>query len=104
MKDRTSSVAETPQQLLEDLRHLVSEAEQLIGNAVSEQAGEKMEALRARFAQAQERIGELCADARKKVAASAASTDAAIRAHPYESAAIALAVGVLVGLLLRRRD
>lgn len=104
MKDRSSHMAETPQQLLDDLRHLVSEAEQLIGGAVSEQASEKMEALRARFAQAQERFGELYTDARKRVVAGAQTTDAAIRAHPYETLAIALGIGVLLGMLLRRSD
>ena len=104
MKDRSSHTAETPQQLLDDLRHLVTEAEQLISSAVTEEAGEKMQALRMRFAQAQERFGELYTDARRKVVAGAQSTDAAIRSHPYESLAIAIGVGVLVGLLLRRNE
>ncbi|HEY0945891.1 MAG TPA: hypothetical protein VGD81_11520 [Opitutaceae bacterium] len=104
MKNRSSHLAESPQQLLDDLRHLVSEAEQLISGAVTEQAGEKMEALRTRFAQAQERFGELYADTRRRVVAGAQTTDAAIRAHPYESLAIAVGLGVVLGMLLRRSD
>lgn len=97
-------MAETPQELLEDLRHLVSEAEQMITGAVTEQTGEKLDALRARFAQAQDRFGEVYENTRKKVLAGAQTTDATIRAHPYESIAVALIAGLLIGTLLRRGD
>ena len=40
----------------------------------------------------------------RKVVAGARATDETIRAHPYESLAIALGVGVLLGALIRRNS
>lgn len=42
--------------------------------------------------------------ARKKVVSGARQADDAIRSHPYESLAIALGVGVLLGALIKRRE
>jgi len=46
---------------------------------------------------AQERLTDLYDSAKEKVTEGARRTDEAIRAHPYESLAIALGVGVLIG-------
>ncbi len=97
-----SKTAQTPDALLNDLRALVAEAEGLIGGEVTDQARDKFEQLRERLNEAQERLSELYATAKEKVSEGARRTDETIRAHPYESLAIALGIGVLLGALLRR--
>ncbi|HTL68556.1 MAG TPA: hypothetical protein VL200_12910 [Lacunisphaera sp.] len=102
MKNRNSAEIQTPEAILHDLRTLVTEAEKLMGSAVSENAEGTMDALRSRYDAAQERISELYASARKNVTAGAKYTDEAIRANPYQSLAIALGAGLLVGVLIGR--
>jgi ElaB/YqjD/DUF883 family membrane-anchored ribosome-binding protein len=104
MKNRNSSDSQTPEALLNDLRSLVIEAEKMMGASVSEHTGEAMNALRARYAAAQERLGEVYESAKKNVTAGAKYTDEAIRANPYQSIAIAAGVGLLVGVLVGRRS
>ena len=103
MKNKTESTAQTPKELLNDLHALVSEAEKMMSDSVSEQTEDAISALRARFDAAQERLAELYTGARQKVVAGAKCTDEAIRANPYQSLAIAAVVGLLVGVLLGRR-
>lgn len=97
-----SKTSQTPDALLDELRALVAEAEGLMGGEVNDHARDKMEQLRERLADAQERLSDLYGSAKEKVSEGARKTDEAIRAHPYESLAIALGVGVLIGALLRR--
>lgn len=97
-----SKSAQTPDALLNDLRTLVAEAEGLMGGDITDQARDKMELLRERLTEAQERLSELYTTAKEKVTDGARRTDETIRAHPYESLAIALGIGVLLGALLRR--
>jgi ElaB/YqjD/DUF883 family membrane-anchored ribosome-binding protein len=49
-------------------------------------------------------LTEAYGKARKSVVAGARYTDETIRTHPYQSLAIALGVGVLVGALIRRSN
>lgn len=97
-----SKSAQTPDALLNDLRALVAEAEGLMGGDITDQARDKLEQLRERLSDAQERLTELYATAKEKVTEGARRTDETIRSHPYESLAIALGIGVLLGALLRR--
>lgn len=103
MKNKTENTAQTPKELLNDLQTLVQEAETMMGDSISEHTADAVSALRSRFDAAQQRLGELVADARTKVVAGARRTDEAIRANPYQSLAVALGVGLLVGVLLGRR-
>ena len=96
--------AQTPKELLHDLQALVAEAEAMIADSVTEHSAEAIDSLCSRFAAAQERFTDAYAGARKKVIAGAKYTDATIRANPYQSLAIALGVGLLVGVLLGRRS
>jgi ElaB/YqjD/DUF883 family membrane-anchored ribosome-binding protein len=104
MKNRHASAAQTPADLLNDLRTLVVDAEKMIEASVSEHTDEAMSALRTRYAAAQERVGELYDSAKKNVTAGAKYTDETIRANPYQSIAIAAGVGLLVGVLIGRRS
>ncbi len=104
MKNNLSSETQTPEGLLTDLRALVSEAESMIAGAPGADDADVVTTLRARFEAAQERLGEVYASARKNVAAGAKYTDQTIRANPYQSLAIALGAGLLVGVLVGRRS
>jgi ElaB/YqjD/DUF883 family membrane-anchored ribosome-binding protein len=104
MKNNTESTAQTPQDLLNDLRSLVAEAEKMMGDSLTEHSEDAMSSLRSRLDAAQERLAELYTGARTRVVAGAKCTDAAIRANPYQSLAIAAGVGLLIGVLLGRRS
>lgn len=93
--------AKTPAESLHELEQLVAQA-RLMVNAGTEGPAGTVDSLRERLGAARERLGESCAAARKKVVAGATATDATIRENPYASLAIALGVGVLVGLLVGR--
>jgi len=103
MKNNQAST-QTPQDLLHDLQALITEAEKMIGASVSEDSTAAMGALRARYDAAQERLGELYETTKGRVVAGAKCTDAAIRANPYQSLAIAAGAGLLIGVLLGRRS
>ncbi len=104
MKNRNASEAHTPADLLNDLRTLVVEAEKMMESSVTEHTGEAVNALRARYDAAQERLGVLYTSAKKNVTAGAKYTDETIRANPYQSIAIAAGVALLVGVLIGRRN
>jgi ElaB/YqjD/DUF883 family membrane-anchored ribosome-binding protein len=98
------ATAQSPQDLVHDLQALVAEAEKMIGGSETENSTAAMGALRVRYDAAQERLGELYESTKVRVVAGAKSTDAAIRANPYQSLAIAAGVGLLIGVLVGRRS
>lgn len=102
MKSNTDT-AQTPKELLNDLHALVTEAEKMMGDSISEHTADAVSALRSRFDAAHERLSELCSCAKQKAVAGAKCTDQAIRANPYQSLAIAAGVGLRVGVLTGRR-
>ncbi len=102
MKNRQeTSTAETPEQLIEHISRLMAEAEAMIAGPVTEQAGGKLADIKARLESARMRLTDAYGRARSGVAAGAKYTDETIRLHPYQSLAIALGIGVLVGALVR---
>jgi ElaB/YqjD/DUF883 family membrane-anchored ribosome-binding protein len=103
MKNSNVSPAETHDNLLNDLRSMVIEAEKMMSTA-GEQDGGAVNGLRERFGAAQERVSEMYTGARQKVVAGAKYTDKTIRANPYQSLAVALGVGVLLGVVIGRRN
>jgi len=104
MKNNNETTAQTPKELLSELQALVSEAEKMMGESLSEHTTDAVNGLRARFDAAHERLSEFYTGARTKVIAGAKCTDEAIRANPYQSLAIATGVGLLIGVLLGRRS
>lgn len=104
MKNNNETAAQTPKDLLNDLHTLVAEAEKMMGDSLTEHTADAVDALRSRFETAQTRMGELYSGARKRVVAGAKCTDETIRANPYQSLAIAVGVGLLVGVLVGRRS
>ena len=99
--NRLEALAETPEQLLETLRQLVAETEQLVADA-SEPAAEKMADIRARIGRANDSLQEFYSTYRQKIIDGARRADETIRMHPYESLAVSLGLGVVLGALLRR--
>ncbi len=102
MKSR-SHANETAEEVLENLRTLIAEAEELIGKGVATTSSEVLEDVRSRLSDGLEKLNDYYGDAKKKVVAGARRTDETIRSHPYESLAIALGVGLLAGALIRRK-
>ncbi|HZP59863.1 MAG TPA: hypothetical protein VFB27_06020 [Opitutaceae bacterium] len=99
--NRSETLADTPEQLLETLRQLVAETEQLLSDA-SGPAMDKVEDIRSRISDASESLQEFYGSARQRLIAGARRTDETIREHPYESLAVSLGLGLLLGVLLRR--
>jgi ElaB/YqjD/DUF883 family membrane-anchored ribosome-binding protein len=105
MKNRhESSTAETPEQLIEHISRLMAEAEAMITGPVTDQAGGKLAEIKARLETARVQLTDAYGRARQGVVAGAKYTDDAIRTHPYQSLAVALGVGVLLGALIRRSN
>ncbi len=100
MKTRTEASAE---EMMQNLRALISEAEQVVSNGVSTTSSHVVADLRERLQNGVEKLNGYYDDAKERVSAGARRTDETIRAHPYESLAVALGVGVLIGALVRRR-
>ena len=104
MKNNHDTSAQSPKELLNDLRALVSDAETMASESISETTSESISALRTRFDAAHARMSELCSCAKEKVVAGAKRTDEVIRANPYQSLAVAAGAGLLLGVLLGRRS
>ena len=103
MKNQTDTAARTPQEVLEELRALVIEAEEILGNDVSGAgSASTIAALRARLHAGQERLASFYQDARGKVASGAKRADETIHAYPYSSLAVAIALGLLAGVVIGR--
>ena len=98
------ATAHTPKELLAELQTLVAEAEKMMGDSLAEHSEDAISALRSRVGAAQERFDDIYEGAKKKVVAGAKYTDTTIRENPYQALAIALGVGLLVGVLLGRRS
>jgi ElaB/YqjD/DUF883 family membrane-anchored ribosome-binding protein len=99
-----TSTAETPEQLIEHISRLMAEAEAMISGPITDQAGGRLAEIKERLESARLQLTAAYGRARSSVVASAKYTDETIRSHPYESLAIALGVGVLLGALIRRSN
>jgi len=96
--NRSETLADTPEQLLETLRQLVAETEQLLSDA-SGPALDKVEDIRSRISDASESLQEFYGTARQRLIAGARRTDETIREHPYESLAISLGPEIRVNCI-----
>lgn len=89
--------------LIANISKLMAEAEEMLSESTSQHAEENVELLRARYEDAENRLAARYAAAKGKVAAAARRTDETLRAYPYESVAVALGLGVLLGACFFRR-
>ena len=98
----TEEIEESTERLLQDLKQVVRDGEELL-KAGANELSEKGTAARERLASALEVAKETRRKLEERAVASARATDRAIREHPYESIGIAFGVGVLIGVLINRR-
>ncbi len=101
-KSRTA--VHTPEEILEELRVLVSEAEAMVGNSVSGYTDDVVNTLKAKYEAAQTRFTDVYDRARTQTLSAAAAADGTIRDYPYSSLAIAAGAGLLVGMLVASRN
>lgn len=94
------------ERIMADLKALAGDAEALL-RATADDASDKAKDARARVSAALEKAKatyeQLQQQGLDSARRAARKADDTIRAHPYESIAIAFGVGVLLGVLLKRR-
>lgn len=102
----SQSSVESQEQLVSDIKSVISEAEEILG-ATADQAGEKITKLRARISERLRDAKYRLADAEDlllaKTKAAARATDDYVHESPWAAVGIAAGVGLLVGLLVGRR-
>ena len=94
-----SSDEVSTEKLVEDLRTLVQDAEQLVkatGATIAEES--KQELLTAL-----QRLKVRAEEARKRAVAGARATDRLIRQNPYRSLSVIFGIGFVLGMLIKRR-
>lgn len=98
---------ETPDALRHDSKNLAEDARALL-DATAEVADEKVTEARQRLTKALENAKECAVDTfhqvEDKAMAKARQADGLIRSHPYESIAVAVGAGTILGMLLARRQ
>ncbi len=96
-----NGIEDATQQLLEELREVVADGEELL-RAGAEGLNDQGRAARARLSAALAGARETGRKLQQRTIAGARVTDQAIRDHPYESIGIAFGAGLLIGILIRR--
>ncbi|MEO6002679.1 MAG: hypothetical protein ABIZ04_18210 [Opitutus sp.] len=106
MNAESTKTTKTPDDVLNELRALVSEAERIIGQSPEGSChyDAALAALRERFEAAQERLSTVYQGTKRKVVDSAKYADETIRDNPYQSLAIALGIGLVTGVIIGRRS
>ena len=104
--DLVDSATETKDQLVSNLRRVVSVAEDLLA-ATAGQTDSKITELRARakenLSMAREKLADADAVVRARARQAAAVTDEYVHDNPWSSIGAAAALGILIGVLLGRR-
>jgi len=102
----TDSTRVARDRLLEDIRTLARDAEELLkatANDVSDKAKEARSKLSAAIERAKASAENMGVNGLESAKVAAQRTDEAIRAHPYESLGVAFVFGLLFGAVLRRK-
>lgn len=100
-----NDVGVSKEKLMQDLRMVVADAEELL-RATASQAGEKVSAARERIQghldAAKERLEDAEAMMIEKTKAAALATDEYVHDNPWRAVGIAAGVGFVVGMLIAR--
>ena len=103
------SVSETHaarDRLLEDFKTIVTDAEELL-KATAGQSGEKIDSVRARaeenLRRARVKLSDMEGDVVDRTRAAAKATDQLVHENPWQSIALAAAVGFVFGMMTGRR-
>ena len=106
MSNADQSSVDSQEQLVSDIKSVISDAEEMLG-ATADQTGEKIANLRARIQarlrDAKLRLIEAEALLVTKTKAAARATDEYVHESPWTAVGIAAGVGVLIGLIIGRR-
>jgi ElaB/YqjD/DUF883 family membrane-anchored ribosome-binding protein len=91
--------------LVEDFKAVIHDAEELL-KATSDQTGDKIGAVRARaeasLREARRKLGDMESNIVGRTKAAAKATDQLVHENPWQSVALATAVGFLLGMLTSR--
>jgi ElaB/YqjD/DUF883 family membrane-anchored ribosome-binding protein len=85
---------------LSELELAMAKAEAVLANASAE-PNSALDALRARTDAVRDWLRDFYSGARTRVVTTVRTADDAVRDHPYQSIAVALGVGLAIGLLLQ---
>jgi ElaB/YqjD/DUF883 family membrane-anchored ribosome-binding protein len=102
MSRSANEIAESTERLLQDLKTVVHDGEELLQAGVHE-LGERGQAARERLSAALDAAKETGRKLQDRAVAGAKVTDRAIREHPYQTIGIAFGLGVLIGVLVARK-
>lgn len=103
METRSASeIEESTERLLEDLREVVRDGEELL-RAGAENLSEQGKAAREKLAAALEVARETGRRLEGRAMETAQVADRVIRTHPYQSIGVAFGIGMLIGVLACRR-
>ncbi len=101
-----NETAVTKEKLAQDLRIVISDAEELL-RATASQAGEKVTAAREKVQDSLRRAKVKLADAEEvlidKGKEAAHATDEYVHDHPWRAVGVAAGIGFVIGLLIGRR-
>ncbi len=97
-----SEIEQSTEKLLEDLKQVVRDGEDLLKAGV-EDLSERGAVAREKLAAALEIARDTQRRLQERAVAGAQATDRVIRDHPYESIGIAFGVGLLFGVIMCRR-
>src|SRR5206468_216506 len=95
-------IEESTERLLQDLRAVVHDGEELL-KAGAQELGERGAAARERLAAALESAKETRRRLEERAVAGAQATDRMIREYPYHSIGIAFGIGLVIGVFVNRR-
>lgn len=94
------------EQLVADLKVLMSDVEELV-KATASQSGDKIAEVRGRIqnaaAELRPRLAQAEALLREKAKIAAATTDDYVHDHPWTAMGVSAGVGLIIGLLIGRR-
>ena len=106
MNSNNTSAAASKEKLMEDLRLVVADAEELL-RATASQAGEGAVAARARIQESLQvvkgRLSAAEAAVIERARQAAKATDQYVHDNPWQSIGISACAGVIVGMLIARR-
>jgi len=106
MHSKSTNIAAPKDKLMEDLRLVVTDAENLL-RATANQAGEGAAAARARIQESLQVVKERLVDAEsdmiERTQEAAKATDQYVHDNPWKAIGISALAGAIVGMLIARR-
>jgi ElaB/YqjD/DUF883 family membrane-anchored ribosome-binding protein len=104
MNRKTEEHIESPgEKLIEDLKSVVHDGQELL-RAGAQELGERGSEARERLSDALESAKDMGRKLQKQTINGAKATDRVIRENPYQSLAIAFGLGLLLGIVINRRN